>query len=72
MPPVVGSVNSKVRDVHVVPLPGALVIGQVSPLDQVVVRPLLVHTDRTTQTVRVCSTVAPVPRNFSSKFGTCG
>lgn len=46
--PVVGFVELKVRDVHVVPLPGTLVIGQVFPLDQVVVRPLLVHTGRGT------------------------
>lgn len=44
--PVVGFVELKVRDVHVVSLPGTLVIGQVFPLDQVVVQSLLVHADR--------------------------
>lgn len=46
--PIVGLVNDKVRNLHVVSLPGALVIGKVSPLDQVVVHPLLIHTDKKT------------------------
>lgn len=44
MSPVVGLVDDKVGDVHVVLFPGALVIGQVSPLDQVMVHPPFIHT----------------------------
>lgn len=46
MSPVVALVNCKVRDVQVISLPGTLVIRQVSPFDQVVIRPLLIHTGR--------------------------
>lgn len=42
--PVVLLINCKVGDIHVVSLPGTLVICQVFPLDQVVVDPLLIHT----------------------------
>lgn len=42
--PVVLLINYKVGDVHVVPLPGTLVVRQVFPFDQVVIDPLLVHT----------------------------
>lgn len=42
--PVVLLVNCKVGDIHVVSLPGTLVIRQVFPFDQVVVDPLLIHT----------------------------
>lgn len=48
MPPISGFVNFKVRDIHVISLPGALVISQVSPLDQVVINPLFIHTGRKT------------------------
>lgn len=41
--PVACLVDCKVRDGHVISLPGALVVRQVSPLDQVVINPLLVH-----------------------------
>lgn len=44
--PVFSLVHCKVWNVHVVSLPGALVIGQVPPFDQVVVVPLFVHTGR--------------------------
>lgn len=51
MSPVVALVNCKVRDVQVISLPGTLVIRQVSPFDQVVIRPLLIHTGRDMHTV---------------------
>lgn len=50
--PVVGLVNCKVRDLQVVSLPGTLVIGQVSPFDQVVVHSFLVHTEGKNQTAQ--------------------
>lgn len=51
MSPVFSLINCKVWNVHIVSLPGALVIGQVPPFDQVVVVPLLVHTEwKTTYT----------------------
>lgn len=47
--PVVLLINGKVGDVHVIPLPGTLVIGQVLPFDQVVIDPLLIHTGTETE-----------------------
>lgn len=44
--PVFSLIHCKVWNVHVISLPGALVIGQVPPFDQVVVVPLLIHTER--------------------------
>lgn len=43
--PVFSLINCKVWNVHVVSLPGALVVGQIPPFDQVVVVPLLVHAE---------------------------
>lgn len=45
VPPVFSLINGKVWNVHVVSLPGALVIGQIPPFHQVVVVPLLVHAE---------------------------
>lgn len=50
--PVVCLINCKVWDVQVISLPGTLVVSQVSPFDQVVVGPLLIHTGRETHTVK--------------------
>ena len=44
--PVVLFINCKVGDIHVISLPGTLVICQVFPFDQVVIDPLLVHAGR--------------------------
>lgn len=43
--PIVSLVNHKVGDLQVISLPGALVIGQVSPFDQIVINPFLIETD---------------------------
>lgn len=45
--PVRRFVCTKLRDVQLISLPGALVIGQISPFNQVVVVALLIHTVHT-------------------------
>lgn len=42
--PVGSFVYTKFRDVQIVSLPSALVIGQISPFNQIVVVPLFIHT----------------------------
>lgn len=45
MIPVCLSVGVKLRDVHVLALPGRLVVGEISPLDQVMYVVLFINTD---------------------------